>query len=274
MRFPAFFLSTLLAAVSAAAPAAASSPPAVDPGGLVRWSGPGTERCAMEGESWAPIGDTCWYPIDLLRGAGRVTLVRIAGERRDEAAVRVGAYPYPEQRVTIEDESKVHPSPADLRRIERENREIGALWSLRTPRRFTLPLAPPLADPPPGGRFGARRVFNGEPRSPHTGADYAAAAGTPVRAAAAGTVALAGDHFFAGRSVFLDHGDGLITMYFHLSAIAVAEGEEVAAGATIGKVGSTGRSSGPHLHFGARWRGARIDPAALLGEGRVVAVGE
>jgi murein DD-endopeptidase MepM/ murein hydrolase activator NlpD len=271
MRFAANFLSTLLLA---AAPAVAASAPAVDPGGLVRWSGPGTERCAMEGDTWSPIGDTCWYPIDLLRGAGRVTVVRTAGGRRDEAAVRIGAYPYPEQRVTIEDESKIHPSPEDLRRIERENREIGALWSLRTPRRFTLPLASPLADPPPGGRFGARRVFNGEPRSPHSGADYGAAAGTPVRAAAAGRVALAGDHFFAGKSVFLDHGDGLITMYFHLSSIAVEQGQEVAAGATVGKVGSTGRSSGPHLHFGARWRGARIDPAALLGEARVVALGE
>lgn len=273
-RLPVPIAALILLVAAPPATASAAPAPTVDPGGLVRWSGPGTERCAMEGESWAPIGDVCWYPIDLLRGAGRVTVVRTVEGRRVEAAVRVGAYPYPEQRVTIEDESKVHPSAADLRRIERENREIGALWSRRTPRRFTLPLAQPLGDPPPGGRFGARRVFNGEPRSPHSGADYAAAAGTPVRAAAAGIVALADDHFFAGKSVFLDHGDGLITMYFHLSEIAVERGQEVAAGAAIGRVGSTGRSSGPHLHFGARWRGARIDPAALLGEGRVVAVGE
>lgn len=215
------------AAVVLAAPANAADAPTVDPGGLVRWTAPGTERCAMEGESWPPIGDTCWYPVDLLRGAGRVTVVRTAAGRRDEAAVRVGAYPYDEQRVTIEDESKVHPSAEDLRRIERENRRIGALWALRTARRFTLPLAAPLADPPPGGRFGARRIFNGEPRSPHTGADYSASTGTPVRAAAPGTVALTGDHFFAGKSVFLDHGDGLITMYFHLSEISVEEGQEV-----------------------------------------------
>ncbi len=261
------------AAGSAAAPASAS--PLVDPGGLVRWSGPGTERCAMEGESWAPLGETCWYPIDLLRAAGRVIVVRTAEGRRHEAAVRIGDYPYPEQRLTIEDTSKVDLSAADLARVERENRAIGALWSRRTPRRFSLPLAPPLAELPAGGRFGARRVLNGRPSSPHSGADYSAAAGTPVRAAAPGTVALAADHFFAGNSVYLDHGDGLITMYFHLSTIAVAEGQEVAAGQELGRVGATGRATGPHLHFGVRWRRARVDPAGLLGSReRVMTVGE
>jgi murein DD-endopeptidase MepM/ murein hydrolase activator NlpD len=262
-------------ALAAAAAAAAPAAPVVDPGGLVRWGGPGTERCAMEGESWAPEGETCWYPVDLLRGAGRVTVVRTAGGRRHEAAVRVGDYPYPEQRLTIDDTSKVDLSAADLKRVERENRAIGALWSRRTPRRFTLPLAPPLAGQSEGGRFGARRWFNGRPSKPHTGADYAARSGTPVRAAGAGTVVLAADHFFAGNSVYLDHGDGLITMVFHLSAIAVAEGDEVEAGRVIGWVGATGRATGPHLHFGVRWRGARVDPAALLGAGeRVVAVAE
>jgi murein DD-endopeptidase MepM/ murein hydrolase activator NlpD len=264
----------LAAVAAAAAPAVPPPAPIVDPGGLVRWSGPGTERCAMEGESWAPLGDACWYPIDLLRGEGRVIVVRTAAGRRHEAAVRVGEYPYPEQRLTIEDTSKVDLSAADLARVARENRAIGALWSRRTPRRFTLPLAPPLAEPPAGGRFGARRVFNGRPSSPHSGADYSAGAGVRVLAAAPGTVALAADHFFAGNSVYLDHGDGLITMYFHLSAISVAEGQEVAAGQEIGRVGATGRATGPHLHFGVRWRGARVDPAALLGGGRVAVVGE
>jgi murein DD-endopeptidase MepM/ murein hydrolase activator NlpD len=267
----------LLGALTAAASAASAAPaaPVVDPGGLVRWSGPGTERCAMEGESWAPLGDTCWYPIDLLRDPGRVTVVRTAGGRRHEAAVRIAAYPYPEQRLTIEDESKVDLSAEDLARVRRENREIGKLWSRRTPRRFTLPLGPPLADLPEAGRFGARRVFNDRPSSPHSGADYSAAAGTPVLAVAPGTVVLADEHFFAGKSVFVDHGDGLITMYFHLSAIAVEEGQEVEAGRTIGRVGATGRATGPHLHFGVRWRGARVDPGALLGRAkRVAAVGE
>lgn len=264
---PALLLAAL--ALGAAPPA-----PTVDPGGLVRWPGPGTERCAMEGRSWEPIGEDCWYPIDLLRGSGPVTLVRTAGGGRLERTVRVGAYPYDEQRLTVDD-SQVNLSADDLARVRRENRKIGALWSLRTPRRFTLPLVAPLADLPPEGRFGDRRWFNDQPRNPHNGADYAAAAGTPVLAAGAGTVALAGDFFFSGNSVFLDHGDGLITMYFHLSEIAVEEGKEVAAGARIGRVGATGRATGPHLHFGVRWYGARIDPAALLaGRKRVVTVAE
>ncbi len=118
---------------------------------------------------------------------------------------------------------------------------------------------------PEGGRFGARRFFNGQPRSPHSGADYAAAEGTPVRAVAAGTVVLADDLFFSGRSLFVDHGDGLISMYFHLSEALPGEGEEVRRGETIGRVGQTGRATGPHLHFGVRWRGARIDPDPLFG---------
>ena len=263
----------MMTAAAAAAPETHQAP-VVDPGGLVRWTGPDTERCAMEGESWAPLGDTCWYPIDLLRAPGRLTVVRTAGGRRHEAAVRISDYPYPEQRLTVE-ESKVDLSAEDLARVERENREIGKLWSRRTPRRFTLPLGPPLADLPAGGRFGARRVLNGRPSSPHSGADYSADSGTPVLAVAPGTVVLAEEHFFAGNSVFIDHGDGLITMYFHLSRIEVEKGVEVAAGRTVGRVGATGRATGPHLHFGVRWRGARVDPGALLGRAeRVAAVGE
>jgi murein DD-endopeptidase MepM/ murein hydrolase activator NlpD len=96
------------------------------------------------------------------------------------------------------------------------------------------------------------------------GADYPAATGTPVLAVADGTVALADDLFFAGKAVFIDHGDGLVTMSFHLSDIKVTAGQQVARGDTIGLVGSTGRSSGPHLYFGVRWHDARIDPKYLL----------
>jgi murein DD-endopeptidase MepM/ murein hydrolase activator NlpD len=168
------------------------------------------------------------------------------------------------QHIELQDDSQVNLSPASLERARRETARVEALWSLRTPRRFTLPLAPPLEKLPAGGRFGSRRFFNGEPRSPHSGADYAAAQGTPVLAVAPGRVVLAADHFFSGKSVFVDHGDGLLSMSFHLSGLAVAEGDEVAAGEILGLVGATGRATGPHLHFGLRWRGARVDPADLL----------
>lgn len=238
--------------------------PVVAPGQLVRWSAPGTVACRHAQTTWEPLGETCWYPVDLLAASGTRVLERRRGERWDNALVRVGQYPYSVQHLEIRDRSKVELSAEDLERARREGRRVAALWSRVTTPRFTLPLEPPLAQMPVSGRFGDRRVINGEPRSPHSGADYRAAAGTPVRAAADGTVVLAEEHFFAGNSVFLDHGDGLVTMYFHLAEISVASGQDVTAGQTLGRVGSTGRATGPHLHFGVRWRGARVDPELLL----------
>jgi murein DD-endopeptidase MepM/ murein hydrolase activator NlpD len=149
--------------------------------------------------------------------------------------------------------------------VRRENREMALLWKGRSPRRFALPLEAPLDPLPEGGRFGNRRVINGSPRSPHGGADYSADEGTPVRAAADGTVVLVALHFFGGNAVFVDHGDGLVTQYFHLSRVDVEQGASVSRGARIGAVGKTGRATGPHLHFGTRFRGARVDPKLLLG---------
>jgi murein DD-endopeptidase MepM/ murein hydrolase activator NlpD len=164
-------------------------------------------------------------------------------------------------------------SPEDLRRVERENREVAALWRRRGPRRFTLPLGAPLDPLPSGGRFGSRRIINGQPRSPHGGADYSVGEGATVRSVAEGTVVLVADHFFSGRSVFVDHGDGLLTMYFHLSRVDVEGGAEVGRGDTLGAVGATGRVTGPHLHFGVRWRGARVDPSLLLDPAAIATIG-
>ena len=219
----------------------------------------------MGGRSWEPLGDTCYYPVDLLAESGRLVLERRRNGKEETTAVTVGAYPYPEQHLTIADDSKVHLSPEDAARVAREQERLGALWQREMRPRFTLPLFPPLGSNREGGRFGSRRLINGEPRSPHTGVDYAAASGAPVFAAAAGVVVLADALFFSGNSVFVDHGGGLITMYFHLSRTFVEEGSNVRRGQRIGLVGATGRATGPHLHFGVRWHGARIDPAPLLG---------
>ena len=254
--------SLLLASTSVAA----GQPVDVEPGSIVRWPGSEIEVCGMGSDRWDPLPDGCWYAVDLLTGAGPIRLTRRRSGVLEEAAIRIVDYPYPVQRITLKDDSQVNLSAEDLTRVQRENRTIAQLWKLRTPRRFVLPLDPPLSPLPESGRFGHRRYFNDQPRSPHSGADYAAPAGTTVAAVAAGRVALTGDFFFPGRSVFIDHGDGLISMYFHLSEILVGEGEDLEGGRPIGRVGQSGRATGPHLHFGVRWRGARVDPDELIGD--------
>jgi len=112
--------------------------------------------------------------------------------------------------------------------------------------------------------FGTRSVFNGEPRSPHSGADFSSQPGTPVKSPNAGRVVLAGDLYFTGNTVVIDHGAGLLSLFAHLRAITVRESDSVTAGTVIGEVGATGRVTGPHLHWTVRLNGARVDPMSLL----------
>jgi murein DD-endopeptidase MepM/ murein hydrolase activator NlpD len=168
------------------------------------------------------------------------------------------------QRLTVPP-GMADPDPETERRAEAEGRQLQMLYRTISPERlwrgaFVRPVAGTEA---PSG-FGARRIINGKARAPHGGADYSVARGTPVVAANAGRVALVAEYFFPGRLVAVDHGLGLHTLYFHLDTVAVAEGDRVDRGQTLGTVGATGRATGPHLHFGAQLGGARIDPAALL----------
>ena len=260
------------AALSFAPLAAGAAPRVVRPGTLVRWPGGAIESCSLGGRAFEPIAGACVYTVDLLHPPGLLKLARRHAGRRESATVRVGRFDYPLQRLTLPP-GMVELSPQDAQRVRRENREVAGLWARDGPRRFTLPLQAPLDPLPQGGGFGSRRVINGEPRSPHGGADYTAPEGAPALAAADGVVALVGDHFFGGRSVFVDHGDGLITMYFHLSRVDVTQGQPVRRGERVGAVGSSGRATGPHLHFGVRWRAARVDPRLLLGDpGRLPAI--
>jgi len=179
-------------------------------------------------------------------------------------AVTVRARTFPTQPLTLP-KGMVDLDAPTLARVEAERAELKAALGDGTPERLWRgPFRVPLDGGQPTGGFGLRRVINGQPRSPHTGYDWAAPVGTPVLAVNAGRVALVADHFFAGRNVVLDHGLGLFTLYYHLSETRVAVSEAVATGQVIGAVGATGRVTGAHLHFGALLGGARVDPEALL----------
>jgi murein DD-endopeptidase MepM/ murein hydrolase activator NlpD len=209
-----------------------------------------------------------WYAvigIPLSATVGRRTLMvrdPAAPSRERRLAFHVDAKQYATQSLEVPPK-QVDLSAADLARVARERAELDRAldrWSRRSP---TLELSQPV----PGVRsssFGLRRVFNGESRSPHSGMDIAAALGTPVIAPASGEVIAVGDYFFTGNTVLLDHGRGFISMYCHLSAVAVKPGQHLTAGARIGAVGMTGRATGPHLHWALSLNRAWVDPELFI----------
>ena len=171
---------------------------------------------------------------------------------------------YAVQRITIKDKRKVNPTAEDLKRIRREKIRINSAlknWvdSDEINTRFILPVAGELSSP-----FGLRRFFNEQARKPHSGIDIAAPEGTSIQAPAAGKIIESGDFFFNGNSVFIDHGQGLVTMYCHMSQVIVKPGQIVAQGEAIGTVGQTGRVTGPHLHWSVSLNDARVDPSLFF----------
>jgi murein DD-endopeptidase MepM/ murein hydrolase activator NlpD len=190
-----------------------------------------------------------------------VAIDGVASERQIE--IRIKAKDFKRESFTVAGEFDQF-TPELLERVRSEQEQFARVYSGSSPkRRWELPFIPPvpieITSP-----FGYRRVINGTPRSPHTGTDLKAAAGTEIVVSNHGTVALTGDFYFAGKSVVVDHGGGLLTMYFHLSEIKVEQGAEVRKGEVIALSGMTGRVTGPHLHWAARAGAARVDPLQLI----------
>lgn len=236
-------------------------------GGVARWAGLAAADCAFMGKRYPAVDAVCYYPIDLHAKSGvHEIAVYDQDHKQHLGSLTVESVEFPEVEITLPDDTFVNVSEANLKRHREERKRVLALFKGKPgPAKFSLPLAQPAATMPTSENdFGSRRLFNGIRKSQHTGRDAPVALGSAVNAVAEGTVLLAEEQFFTGNTVFIDHGDGLISMNFHMADLAVATGDEVKRGQALGKVGSTGRSTGPHLHLGIRWMGARIDPFLLL----------
>jgi murein DD-endopeptidase MepM/ murein hydrolase activator NlpD len=223
------------------------------------WFGEQQVLVAADGAQWVAV-----VGLDLATAPGSYELlVDIAGDWQ-LLPFAVANKDYPAQRITMKDGSKVELSASDLTRVEGELASIQRLkrhWreAEDTDLDFVLP-----AQGRRSGRFGVRRFFNGEPRSPHAGFDIAVARGATVKANAQGHVLAVDDYFFNGKTVFVDHGNGLISMYCHLDSTAVQAGDAVSKGQRIGGAGMTGRATGPHLHWSVILNGAMVDPELFV----------
>jgi murein DD-endopeptidase MepM/ murein hydrolase activator NlpD len=240
------------------------------PGGVVTFRLAGAEKplvryddrpvfVARQPEGWlAVVG----LPLSTEPGEYHVDVQQPGGEAR-QISFEVVAKQYAVQELKVAP-GQVNLSPENEARVKREQEKVHTAmrgFSDATP--LTMRMSPPV----PGRRsssFGLRRVFNGESRNPHSGMDIAAPTGTPVHVPLPGRVVDVGSYFFNGNNVLIDHGQGLMTMYCHLSKIRVAQGQELKAGEVLGEVGATGRVTGPHLHWGVILNGASVDPALFL----------
>lgn len=238
------------------------------PGGIAKIDlGPATETAPtveFDGKRVLVLNDNGrWQAvvgIPLSAAIGASTITTAGG---DTISIDVAEHSYREQRLTVK-QSYVTPNDEALQRITGERKIIdAALNNWRDISIEQIALGTPV-EGPRSSSFGLRRFFNDEPRSPHSGMDIAANSGEAIVAPLEGVVTAIGDYYFNGNTVLLDHGQGFVTMYCHMSEIDVEEGQLVEAGIRLGAVGATGRVTGAHLHFGTYLNGAAVDPALLL----------
>jgi murein DD-endopeptidase MepM/ murein hydrolase activator NlpD len=272
-------LGLLASAVDASVPVTVSwqpSRPQVGDVALLQVKGPGDGATVAGSVGGRPVtffrdarGYAALVGFDMeLASGGQPWAIEIreAGRamRSLKGTVKLGGRDFPVQRLTLP-APMVDLDPEAERRAVAEGNILRSLYRTITPERLWRgSFVRPLAGNGPGTGFGSRRIINGQPRAPHSGTDYSAPRGTSVVSVNDGRVALVAEYFFPGRLVVVDHGLGLYTLYFHLDEARVENGERVARGQVIGTVGSTGRATGPHLHFGAQLGAARVDPERLL----------
>jgi len=253
-------------AVQKNAPAAALSV-TLNQGEVARWPGIAAKSCVLGGKKYAAVDSVCYYPFDVLATPGRHAIAAIDQDgKRHNATAIVEKVERPKVDIELKDDAYINVSKENQKRAAHERDAVLKLFSAKIDEpNFSLPLGAP-ASPLPKNEddFGSLRTFNGKVESQHTGRDYPVNEGNSVRAVAAGRVVLAEEHFLTGNSVYIDHGDGMISASFHMSSVSVQAGDEVKRGQAIGKVGNTGRTSGTHLHLGIRWLAARVDPQPLL----------
>lgn len=264
-----FFIGAGILLAAPATVLAQTNAVSVQQGGVARWAGKAASECGVYGKRYAAVDAVCYYPADIRTAPGSHEIALWDQDGKQHiGTLLVQKTEFPKVEMELEGDAArfVDPSSEDAARASKEREEVvGILDGTIKEARFSLPLAAPTASLPKSeDDFGSERTFNGTQKSTHSGRDYPVGSGNNLMSVADGTVVLAADHFYTGNAVYIDHGAGLISMNFHLDSIAVKTGDEVKRGDTIGKVGATGRATGPHLHIGMRWIGKRIDPALLL----------
>lgn len=269
MRLTPILGAAFMAGVLGAGSAVAANIVTAPQGGVARWDGIAASECGVYGKRYPAVDAVCYYPVDMRAKVGvhEIALWDQDGKRHlGSLRVEDATFPSVDMELAESLDRYMHPSAEENKRAVSERSELDTfLGGSETPPMFSLPLGEPAASlPASSDDFGSERLFNKEKKSLHSGRDYPVSLGSSVKAVADGTVKLAADHFYTGNAVYVDHGAGLISMNFHLQSIDVKTGDKVKRGQTLGKVGATGRATGPHLHIGLRWLGKRIDPALLF----------